>query len=318
MTILNTHVHDFTMPASRVMDGGDVNALRPAGEPPPRTTAVFWIPDREVVTRISEECRALDVFGAETHHALYSGARSARVVVVALDACSSGEPHAIVHALHTTGTAATVVGWVQRAGPVRPDILSCIRDGLDTLICGGEDALITGLSAMCGREGDRHVPSVLDALNDIVGMEARSLLRALAVPSLAIDVSEVARAAHCSGRTLERQYRNARLPSPAIVLAWLRLLTLARLMRDDRRSLARAATAAGFPSELACRRALRRRAGLTAAALRRDDACEILHTRFARLCATHASPDHPCAPDAMVYSPGDARGSASTLERSLA
>lgn len=260
-----------------------------AAESPSREAALFWIPDHEVVMRISRECRALDIVTADTHHALWNGARAARVVVLALDAQGAGEPQAMVAALHSAGTAATVVGWVQRPGPVRPEIMSCIRQGLDALICGSVDALITGLTSLYAGVDDRLLNGVLDDARRVVPRPAWRLLRPLALPSLATDVSAVARGSRCANRTLERQFRDAHLPSPAVVLAWLRLFLLAHLMSGEGRTLGEAARQAGFPSELACRRALSRRGGLTPPALRRDDACEVLRQRFATVCQQAAA-----------------------------
>jgi transcriptional regulator GlxA family with amidase domain len=96
-------------------------------------------------------------------------------------------------------------------------------------------------------------------------------------------VSELARAALCSPRTLRRTLGRAGLPAPEELLAWRRLLHAGRLL-DDGRSADGVARTLGFSSGSALRKCLKRHTGLRPRELRRQGGFTVLAALFLGRC----------------------------------
>jgi AraC-like DNA-binding protein len=89
------------------------------------------------------------------------------------------------------------------------------------------------------------------------GLPARRLLTAAAATvALGQRARYLAASLHVSGRTLLRQTRQAGLPPPRRLLAWMRVLVAARLLDDPEETVVSAAERCGYTCASSLRRAL--------------------------------------------------------------
>lgn len=143
------------------------------------------------------------------------------------------------------------------------DAFSLAVLGAREIICTTEpDAPARVASALAAHLNQGAMESVVQALAcDVPPQLHRWLGPFLLSARGAGTVSELARAALCSPRTLRRTLRGADLPAPEELLAWRRLLHAARLL-DDGRSANGVARTLGFSSGSALRKCLKRHTGL--------------------------------------------------------
>lgn len=126
-------------------------------------------------------------------------------------------------------------------------------------------------------------------LQRLLATEIAALLPPPALPLLhaAVDVAcaggnarDLARTLYFSRRSILRRYRQAGLPAPRRLLAWLRVLLAAEMLDDAGRRVADIAHACGYSSDNALRTALQQFVGEAPTALRRTGAFPLAADRF--------------------------------------
>ena len=162
--------------------------------------------------------------------------------------------------------------------------------GVREIICTAEpDAVPRVAAALAGHLNRGALEATVDALAARVPPSVhRWLAPVLLSAATAGTVSELARAALCSPRTLRRTLHGAGLPPPEELLAWRRLLHAARLL-DDGRSADSVARAMDFSTGSALRKSLRRLTGLTPGEARRGGGFAAVAGRFLARCGGEAS-----------------------------
>lgn len=110
---------------------------------------------------------------------------------------------------------------------------------------------------------------------------------ALALLNAAVDVAsaggtarDLARTLYFSRRSVLRRYRQAGLPAPRRLLAWVRVLLATEMLDDPGRRVADVAYGCGYSSDNALRTALQQFVGVAPTALRRDGAFALAADRF--------------------------------------
>jgi AraC-like DNA-binding protein len=168
--------------------------------------------------------------------------------------------------------------------------------GVREIICAARDDAATRVGAALAAHLNRG------AMEELVGALAGGLPLAVGrwlAPVLLSaggvrTVTELARAARCSPRTLRRTLHGAGLPTPEELLAWRLLLHAGRLM-DDGRSADSAARALEYSTGSALRKSLKRHTGLRPGELRRHGGFRALASLFLRRCggAAHTAAARP-------------------------
>ncbi|MFL5576684.1 MAG: helix-turn-helix domain-containing protein [Gemmatimonadaceae bacterium] len=179
-----------------------------------------------------------------------------------------------------------IIGVCRLTPGAARDIVLAARAGID------EVALLTSddLGALVERAA-RGCPAaaagrrVAALIQPAVPRSCRPLvMQALAGIGRGLTVTQLAAGLGTSRRTLERRCASARLPAPATLIDWLRVLTAAALLADAGWAPSQVAAALGFPSTTALRCVVRRVAERRLADLRAAAAFHDLTADFRSLC----------------------------------
>ncbi|MBW3629475.1 MAG: helix-turn-helix domain-containing protein [Gemmatimonadetes bacterium] len=268
-------------------------------------------PDRAFCERVKRACsqryRFLPVSSwSDLREALHSAPPLAIVIV---------DPYGGDHARH--GLSSALHGLL-REFPSATVIAACeIRGGcLEQMRTLGE----WGVTRMISLEEEDTAHAIARVLESSRGRPLRTLLqrtltatmsgRARAIVMSATDVvstggvgRDLARSLHVTPRTLQRWCRNAGLPAPRQLLAWMRLLLAAELLDDPGRSVLGVALACGYSSDAALRNAFRAYLELSPNALRDRGAFQTVAKAFQKALSASA-PKSPAArprPDDEVH-----------------
>jgi AraC-like DNA-binding protein len=194
--------------------------------------------------------------------------------------------------------AVEVVGYADAFGQVATDAFELAVLGARAVVAPGAP----GASARVRECLDAYVGATLldEAIAPVVARvppAARGWVRAaLRSASPPASVAELARAAHCTPRTLHRILTRAGLPAPDELLAWGRVLNAARLLEDPQRGVASVALALGYSSGSALRRTLRRLTGLRPGELAAAGGVRRVAELFMTRCGTGGLDDLPLPP----------------------
>lgn len=165
------------------------------------------------------------------------------------------------------------------------DAFSLAMLGVREIVCtAGGDAAARVAAALGTHLNRGALDAVVESLAAAVppGVH-RWLAPVLLSAGGARTVPELARAARCSPRTLNRALSGAGLPPAEELLAWRRLLHAARLL-DDGRSADSVARTMDFSTGSALRKSLKRHTGLRPGELRRQGGFGALAALFLRRC----------------------------------
>jgi AraC-like DNA-binding protein len=179
---------------------------------------------------------------------------------------------------------------------VPADAFSLAMLGVRDIVCTTEpDAPARVAAALAAHLNQGAMETLVQALASAVPPPLHRWLGPFLLSARgAATVSELARAALCSPRTLRRTLRRAGLPTPEELLAWRRLLHAARLL-DDGRSADGVARTLGFSSGSALRKSLRRHTGLRPRELCRQGGFTALAALFLDRCRPDSAAGEPIA-----------------------
>ncbi|HEY0151349.1 MAG TPA: helix-turn-helix domain-containing protein [Longimicrobium sp.] len=164
---------------------------------------------------------------------------------------------------------------VMEVRPGRRDDLRMLGTwGVAEVIALGHDDTPAALRLRFREAAGRPLKTLLaGALPRDLSMRARTLVEAAAeAVTIAGDAREMARRVGVSRRTLLRWSKDAELPPPRRLLAWMRILLAAELLDDPGRSVRHVAEACGYSSDSGLRRVMQAFVGTNPTALRRKGA----------------------------------------------
>ncbi len=181
-----------------------------------------------------------------------------------------------------------VVAYGSAREEVAGELLELARAGVSDVVLAevGDDR--ARLAALFGAAVTRTIADdvLADleplALPGVVTPVIRMFFERAGVPT---SVADAARSARVHRRTLAARLAAARMPSPAALKAWCRLLVAARLLEDPARSVAHTAAELGYPSATAFRNQLHRVARTCPRRLRREGGYAQLRAAFVRTVA---------------------------------
>lgn len=188
-----------------------------------------------------------------------------RAVAVLLPVCArcgtSTAP--IARRIRRAFPSVSLIGFVGAGRRPASEILDLARAGLHALIFDAADegtlavrAAISDAVHRCAV--DSIATSMLHWMPRRLHAVARECLEQARTQS---SVETVARALGVHRRTLNKRLTQAQLPPPRVLLAWCRVLLVARLLEDVERSVEQVAMELEFPSAAALRNMLKRYTG---------------------------------------------------------
>ncbi|MGQ0766295.1 MAG: helix-turn-helix domain-containing protein [Gemmatimonadota bacterium] len=155
---------------------------------------------------------------------------------------------------------------------VSREMLEFARAGVSELILRGLDDVWTTLRAVLTRAGDKSsVKSLLAELEGLVPANLTAMMRfCLENGERPLTVEDVARALNVHRKTLVERLSGAGLPTPSSIIAWCRLLVVARMLEDPGRTAEQVALILNFPSSTALRNMIKRYTGLRTSEIRQN------------------------------------------------
>jgi len=186
---------------------------------------------------------------AALHRALERAPLTAIAVVDPRGA--DGEPAPELRELLRAFPLATVVAALHLA-PRDVELLKTLVEwGTADFIVMDREVTLLSLAHRLERVRSRSVELLLRrALPRGIPIRANTILtRAAEVVSTGGGPAEMAASFHMSRRTLPRWFARAELPPPKRLFAWLRLLLVAEMLDDPRKTMASAARACGYAGE---------------------------------------------------------------------
>ena len=144
------------------------------------------------------------------------------------------------------------------------EILPLARAGIDEIIIDGTDDLVSAIELRLATADEHCIArEILGRLEPHIPVALRPLVAyCLLHASRNLTVEELAAAFSVDRKTLSRRLLKENWPPPSLLLAWTRVLVVARLIERHERPVDRIALAFEYPSGTALRNALRRYVGL--------------------------------------------------------
>ena len=198
---------------------------------------------------------------------------------------SAGNPMAhLVSALRTGFPRVPVVAYCDHRRDASGDILALARAGVHELVFRESDDVRTVFASVLSSAGLQcTAATILERLRDRVPPDLRSVVAyCLEHAAEPLTVSRVAAALGVHRKTLVFRLAKAHFPPPSALIGWCRILTAARLLEDEGRTVERVAMELDFPSGAALRNMLRRYTGLRPAELRERGGLRYALTLFER------------------------------------
>lgn len=212
--------------------------------------------------------------------------------------------------LRTRHPAVELVAYADFTGRPAGDPFTLAQLGVRAVVPRGarDEAALLAACLDCA-PGWTPLEELIEQLREVLPVCVQRWLEpVLRSPLEPRTVTELARRAGCSPRTLRRTLAAAGLPSPEQLLGWRRLLHAARLLEDPGRSVESVARTLDLSSGAALRKTLRSVAGLRPRDLAPGHGVRLVAARFLAACGhrkaprTRPRPPRPADPDRGVPS----------------
>ena len=144
------------------------------------------------------------------------------------------------------------------------EVLALARAGIDELIIDGTDDLVSAIEMRLAAAEEHCIArEMMTRLEPRIPPPLRPVVAyCLVHASHNLTVEALAAAFDIDRKTLSRRLMRENWPAPSVLLAWSRLLLVARLIEQHERPVDHIALAFDYPSGTALRNALRRYVGL--------------------------------------------------------
>ena len=203
-----------------------------------------------------------------------------------------------VQALRQRLPSLSIIGYCRIGHEHSSAILGLATAGVHELVFRGVDdsgvalrAVLGSAEHACAAEG--LLATLLPLLPPSLHPFARYCLN---FPHRAHTVGEVAHALGVNRKTLVNYCARARLPAPATLLGWCRLLLATHYLVATTRTVERIALRLDFPSDTALRNMMKRYTGMRAQELRHPGGTDLLFAKLASILAAHRAATSALSP----------------------
>lgn len=238
-------------------------------------TVIALILDREARARIVAGTRNVGVAefvetAAEARRACVE--HSPAVVIVEPRDREGTSTAALIADLRRDFQTVPVLAYCAAGPAVAADILAVARAGVSGLLLRGHDDVGLALrSALAAAADDCAARHILRELEDAIPRSALPLFEHCVLNGRRpLKVAAVARDLGVDRKTLVNRLHALGLPSPRIMIGWLRILVVAHELEKPGYPVERIAVDFDFPSSTALRNMLKRYTGLRPAELRQN------------------------------------------------